>query len=330
MDAFKHMMEAMPDGSTRRAYGTAHWDGSQWWANINGNLIGARWMDPIQPLQGGQIVVDISREGRGLYSALVLGGYTDQPRPSTGVILAFGVLEIVISGEDGVTYTTKRYLGPLSDYTIADNVYITWDAATPTILGLVNEMTITPPANTPLPPGGGDITGTQKTPATASDTWWGPGGWGSYATSRFGGEDIYSGSYYSGATTGAWFYGPANTVLAGKTIKQARFRIPARLNAGSYNSDATVHLYAHTSQSRPGGDVTRTVGPFDVTVPARYTPAGHTFTAGLSPGWVVLPDSFHAVLIAGGGISISGDPYVGFQSRLKDPESGKLEMDWSN
>lgn len=297
---------------------------------IGGNQIGARWIDPIQPLQGGQIVVDITNEGRGLYSALVLGGYTKQPRPSTGVILAFGVLEIVISGEDGITYTTKRYLGPIENYALADNVYITWDAATPTILGKVNEITVTPPANPPAPPAGADFSGTQRTPASASDTWWGPGGWGSYATSQRGGQDVYTGSYFSGPTTGAWFYGPANTVLQGRNIKQARFRIPARLNAGNYNSAATIHLYAHDSQSRPGGDVNRVAGPFDVVVPARYNPNDHRFVDGLPPGWVALPSSFHEALLNGGGISISGDPYVGFQGRLKDPESGKLELDWTH
>lgn len=320
MEAFEHMLAAIPDGVTRRTYGTAYWDGSKWWANINGSQVMARWMDPIQPLQGGNIVVDITKEGRGLYTALVIGGYTNQPRPSTGTITDFLPAgpsnRIVFTGEDGISYTTDRSIG---SYDLGDPVYVTWDAALPTVIGKIAAIAVTPPAAAPLPPGGGDITGTQRTPASASDTWWAPGGWGSYATSRNGGEDVYSGSYYSGPTTGAWFYGPANTVLAGKTIKEARFRLPQRLNAGNYNDPATVHLYAHDAQARPGGDVNRVSGPFDVAIGGKAPPQ-----------WVVLPASFHAVLVAGGGISISGDPYVGFQSRLKDPDSGKLELDWTN
>ena len=314
MSGLKHTLAQIPGGNTRRTYGTAFWDGSQWFAEVGGNLLTCRWLDPIQPLQGGKLVVDISTDERGQSTALVIGGYTDQPRPSTGTILTVGVSEIVFTGEDATVYTTDRFIG---SYVIGDLIYITWDAAKPTIIGKIPTITITPPANTPLPPGGGDITGTQRTPANASDTW-GVGGWGRWATSTNGGEDLYSGSWGGYTLTGSWFYGPANTILAGKTITAARFRIPQRLNVGGSGS-ATVHLYAHDSQSRPGGDVTRVVGPFDVT---RAQAEG--------AAWVTLPSSFHAVLVAGGGISIAGDPYVGFQGRLKDPESGKTEIDWTS
>lgn len=313
MTGFDETLKAIPAGGTRRYFGTAYWDGNQWFANIGGNLIFARWLDPIQPLQGGKIVVDVTSEGRGQHNALVIGGYTDQPRPSTGTVLTVGVSEIVFTGEDGTVYSTDRFIG---SYAVGNLIYITWDAAKPTILGVIPSITVTPPANTPLPPGGGDIAGTLKTPTILSDTF-GVGGWGRWASSQSGGEDVYSGTWAGYTLTGSWFYGAANTVLAGRTITQARFRLPQRLSVGASGS-ATVHLYAHTSLERPGGDVSRTVGPSDVSV-AQNAP----------PGWVVLPSSFHAVLLAGGGISIAGDPYVGFHGRRKDPESGKLEIDWT-
>lgn len=315
MTGLKHTMGAMDPGSTRRTYGTAYFDGSRWWANMDGNLLDARWLDPIQPLQGGKIVVDISNDGQGQSTALVIGGYTDQPRPSTGVILAFGVLEIVVAGEDAVTYTTGRYLGPIGDYSLGDNVYITWDAATPTILGRVNEMTITPPAPVPSTPGGASR-GETTSVATASDTW-GVGGWGRWATSQRGGEDVYSGTWGGYTVTGSWFYGAPKPELAGKTIERIQFKLPARLSVGTSGA-VTIHLYAHTSGSRPGSDVTRTVGPFDFAVPA-----------GWGGGLIDLPLTFAPVVNAGGGISIAGDPYAGFVSRLKDPESGKLIQNWS-
>ena len=39
MEAFKETMAAIPEGSTRRAYGTAYFDGSQWWAVVGGNQL---------------------------------------------------------------------------------------------------------------------------------------------------------------------------------------------------------------------------------------------------------------------------------------------------
>jgi len=310
----KHTLAAIPAGNTRRTYGTAYWDGSEWYANISGSVISARWLDPIQPLQGGKIVVDITDDGNGQATALVVGGYTDQPRPSTGTILTVGITEVVFTGEDGTVYTTDRFIGT---YTIGDLVYITWDAATPTIIGVIPTITVTPPADVPTPPTAGPTSDTKKTPVTASDTY-GVGGWGRWAGSQNGGEAVYSGTWAGYALTGSWFYGAGNTVLAGKNITAARFRLPQRLDVGA-NGTATVNLYAHTSQSRPGGDVARTVGP-------------HTINVGddAPPGWITLPASFHAVLVAGGGISIAGGTYAGFQSRLKDPDAGKLEIDWTN
>lgn len=321
MVGMPNTMAAIPGGSTRRAYGTAYWDGTRWWARMGdspNNMLDARWLDPIQPLQGGKIVVDISKDEYGGSSALVVGGYTDQPRPSTGVILAFGVLEIVISGEDGVTYTTSRYLGPIENYDLADTVYITWDAAIPTILGIVNEVTVTPSAPTP-PPTPANPPGSETLIATASDTWWGPGGWGSYATSRAGGEDVYTGTWAGSTVTGAWFYGAARPALQGKTVSRIRLRLPTRIRAGNYNDPATIHVYAHTNGSRPGSDVNRVTGPHDITIPA-----------GFQGGEFDLPLAFAPALVAGGGISIAGNPYAAFNSRLDEATSGRLIIEWSS
>lgn len=326
MDGLKYTMGAIPGGNTRRTYGAAFWDGTTWRADVGGNLLTCRWLDPIQPLQGGNIVVDITTDDRGQSTALVIGGYTDQPRPSTGTVTgmttAGTATRILFTGQDGKSYAAERFVG---SYLVGDIVLLDWAAGQPSIIGKVPAVAVTPPANVPKPPGGGDVTGTLRTAATKSDTF-SPtlGGWGRWATSQRGGEDVYSGSYSGHTMHGSWFYGAGNTVLAGRTILAARFRLPQRLGVGGAGA-ATVHLYAHTSQNQPGGDVSRTVGPFDVSV-AQNAP----------PQWVKLPESFHAVLLAGGGISISGDPYVGFQGRLskyqdkQDPDSGKTEIDWSN
>ncbi|AYN58848.1 minor tail protein [Arthrobacter phage Richie] len=319
MPALKNTMEAIPDGGTRRYFGTAYYDGSHWYANVGGNLIEALWAKPITLAQNGPIVVDITNNGNGQSSALVVCATTDQPLPGTGSILTVGVTSVVVSGDDGRVYTTDRFVG--TAYAPGDPVLLLWDAADiPTVVGEIPTVAPPPPPMPPpAPPAPPKPTfGTAKAAAGKTNTWWGPGGWGSWAGSTGGGEQIYSGSYGAGATSGAWFYGAAFTNLGSRSITEIRFRMPSRLNVGASGS-ATVHLYAHTSKYQPGGDVARTVGPFDVTV--SQAQGAH---------WIKLPLSFAAVLKAGGGISIAGEPYVGFNGRLKDPQSGRIEMDWTD
>lgn len=317
MVALTGTMGEIPPGGTSREFGTAYFDGTEWWAVIRGKPIMARWLDPIQPLQGGKIVVDFTTDGKGLSSALVIGGYTDQPRPSTGIaqeVIPAGLSTVIVFiGSDGVTYTTDRFIG---SYSPGDPIYLTWDAATPTIIGKIQSQATPPPAPPPPPPPA-VATGTETLLVTASDTW-GVGGWGRWAKSQNGGEYVYSGFWAGQTLTGSWFYGAPRPALQGKTITAIKFWIPAREPVGSNNAAATIHIYAHTSSARPGGDVARVVGPFDVVV-----------DPGFQGGYVNLPLTFGPTLAAGGGISIAGDPYVGFLSRLKDPQVGKLIMDWS-
>lgn len=325
MSGLKHTMAAVPAGNTRRTYGTAYWDGSRWYANVSGNLLDARWNDPIELKQNVPIVVDITNDGLGQSSALVMGVYADQPRPSTGAVLTVGVKQIVIAGDDGGSYATARFVnpyvpGPTSTdpprltYAPGDTVELKWGGGTPVIIGIIAAAVVVPASLPPLPPAR-VFTGETTAIATATDTW-GVGGWGRWAGSQNGGEDLYSGTWAGQILTGAWFYGAPKPGLAGKTITRIRFKLPARLNVGA-SGPATIHLYAHTSGSRPRGDVNRTIGPFDYTVPQ-----------GFAGKHIDLPLSFAPALIAGGGISIAGHPYAGFKSRLDDPESGKLVMNW--
>lgn len=318
MTGLKYTMGAMDEGSFRIVFGTAYWDGSRWWARVGESLLDAAFLDPLQLLQGGKIAVALVNNGGGQSSALVLGGYADQPRPSTGTVADIlppgpGV-QLVIAADNGATYTTDRFIG---SYNIGDPVYLTWDAAQPTVIGKVAAISPPPPTAPPAtttPAGTGQV----KRIATASDTF-GVGGWGRWATSQNGGEDVYTGTLGSYTVTGSWFYGAPDPVLAGKTVTGIRFYVPRRLpGVGAYNSAVTIHVYAHDSSSRPGGDVNRVTGPADVTV-----------AAGFGGGFVDLPINFANALVNGGGISIAGNPYAGFESRLDNPESGKILIDWS-
>lgn len=316
MSGLKHTMAAVPAGDTRRTYGTAYWDGSRWWANVGGNMLDARWLDPIQPQQSGKIVVDITNDGKGQSTALVIGGYTDQPRPSTGTVTAVetagSATEVVFTGDDGVSYRSPRFTG---SYNLGDSVLLDWTAGMASVTGHIPGITVVHSSPPPLPPTAA-FSGEVSAVATVSDTF-GVGGWGRWAGSQNGRQAVYSGTWGGYTVTGAWFYGAPKPVLSGKTITRIRFKLPARLSVGA-SGTATVHLYAHTSQSRPGADVTRSVGPFDYQV-----------GQGAGGQYIDLPLSFAATLAAGGGVSIAGDPYVGFKSRLDDPEAGKLIFNWS-
>ena len=241
----------------------------------------------------------------------------DGPREGTVTTVPGGSDTITVTAA-GTDYTATFLVG----YTpvVGDRVRMFWQGRDVTILGQVG---VTPESGTidsgidaPPPP---KSSGTFNAPAADSATIWAPGGWDSWAK---GGGHVHQGTWAGSTVTGAWFYGNSMAELAGATITRIRFRVPGRLTRGDYNSAGNIHLYAHTSPARPGGDVTRVAGPHDVSIPAGWAP-------GPDDGWVDVPLSFAPTLIAGGGISISGDPYMGFRGKPSDPASGQLRIDWS-
>lgn len=325
--ALTNVMAMMPGGGVQVRYGQARWTGDMWVIDDGGNFLEAHWLDPIQPLQSGNLAYLLVNDGRGQSSALVLGGYTKQPRPSTGTILAFGEPSLILlAGEDGVTYTTSRFLGPRWNYAVGDNVYVTWDAAQPTVLGEVSEITVTPQAPAvQAPPARG---GTEHLIATRSNTY-GQYGWGTWAGSTNGREQVYTGTISGATVSGAWFYGEWGKALAGVNVTQLRFRVPARLPGTGASGAITIYLYAHTSSYQPGGEVARVAGPFAVELPAGYDPNTHKFHPNLEPGWVILPFEFHQHISNGGGIAVAGGGYTGLAGRLADGSSGQIDADWS-
>lgn len=316
MQALKHTLAAIPVGQVRRYLGTAYYDGARWYANIHGSLLDARWGDSVMPLQGGVIAVDVVKDDAGLASALVVAGYRDQPRPATGAILSQGVTEVVFTGADGGSYATDWFIGT---YSPGDTVFLSWSGDKPAVIGLVATITAPPVVN---PPATEVVrgTGTATLPADASDTW-SANGWGAWAKSVGGGEFVYTGTISGQTVTGAWFYGPPPPELSGKTITRVQFKVPARLaGVGNYNAPVTINIYAHTNGSRPSGDVNRVAGPQAIVV-----------QPGSGGGFVDIdPAVFGPHIQAGGGISIAGGDYVGFNSRLKDPTAGQILADWSN
>jgi len=131
------------------------------------------------------------------------------------------------------------------------------------------------------------------------------------------GQGTAPGSSY--AYNGAWFYGSQANQLAGAALTAVRLRVGPRLHIGSYNSALTLHVYAHSSSTKPSGDVARVLGPYDFTIAANF-----------GGDWVgTLPSACYATLAGGGGIAIAGPPYLGIAGLDVDPASGQLAADFN-
>lgn len=239
-----------------------------------------------------------------------------------------GTVTTVPGGSDTITITAggaDHVATFLAAYTpvVGDRVRLLWQGRDVTALGKVGvtpgqSISGTTQGGMAAPPAA-KSSGRFDAPALDSATMWLPGGWDSWAR---GGGHVYQGTWAGSTVTGAWFYGNTMAELAGATITRIQFRVPGRRSVGNYNAAGDIHLYAHTSPSRPGGDVSRVAGPAHVNIPAGWAPAP-------DEGWKDLPLSFAPVLIGGGGISIAGDPYMGFLGKPSDPASGQLRIDWS-
>ncbi|GAA3218219.1 hypothetical protein ACFP63_08620 [Oerskovia jenensis] len=276
--------------------------------NIDGSTPPVAWPAGYIPTVGDPVRV-LMVDGE----AVVLGPVIrDGLRPLTGTVQGAAT-----SGTVPVTTTAGllqcRYVGTAPS--IGSLVRLDWQSTAPWIWPSA-AATIPPP----LPGGGGtapepppvSTSGTLTVTAIDSGSWQVGGSW------AWAGTDVYQWRYGSARENrGAWFYGAAASQLAGATITGARIRLGARLRIGNYNGAAALHLYRHTNPGRPDGDVNRAAGPHDITLGPN---AG--------PGWVTIPTEWGQALISGGGIAVTGSPYVGIAGVGSDPASGQLQLDW--
>jgi hypothetical protein len=237
-------------------------------------------------------------------------------RPARGTVSVVPPSSATVSvvGEDGRTYLAT-FVTSYSP-TVGDVVLLSWNASTPSIQGKIaaTPAPYQPPPPPPVPPPPPPVqTGRATYWASGSNTWWGPGGWGSWAGGR---GRVYQGSYGSGPVYGGWFYGGGPTQLQGRSIDYVGFVLGNRISAGSYNSPVTVHFYATDAMHQPAGLYSGVQGPIDVTVWPGQGLTEYNLTA------------FAGHLLNGGGIGIYGDPYAGFLGRNEQADSGKLFMDW--
>jgi sulfur carrier protein ThiS len=282
--------------------------------NVNGNIIPARYYDGVTVQAGDPVAVEFVAGTQGQAEAWVTARLAPRPRPAQGTVTTVPPASstITVTGSDGVAYTA----GFASTYTpaVGDNVILSWSMGIPNAIAKVGYTPAPAPVavvSAPPPP---TSTGTNYYAAVDTSTYWGPGGWDSWA----GGNSVYQGDYGSGPLTGAWFYGGSPTELAGRTVTGIRFTLGARNGAGASSSPVTVNLYTHTSARRPGGNVTL--------AGASTTVVAQPWQGGVVYG---LPTSFATDLLNGGGICITGGAYAGFKGRNLQADSGLLAIDWS-
>lgn len=238
--------------------------------------------------------------------AQVLGPVITGQRPMTGTVSGTASSGRIPVDAGGVTYRA-RYFGTAP--AIGQLVFFDWQATVPRIMpGAVQPEPEPTPDEGQAPP-------TRPAPVTTgSDTFaaidaasWRPGynRWDSGTVKQYRWRS-------ESESRGAWFFGDAPTRLKGRTITRARLRLPARERVGLYNNTLTVHLYRHTARTRPGGDVNRVAGPHNVNIPG-----------GWRGGLIDLPTSFgQDIANGGGGIGITGAPYMGFET------NAQLILDW--
>lgn len=282
--------------------------------NVQGNVLYPRYQDPVVVAVGDPVTVVITGTG----DAVVTGRVTLQPRPAEGVVKTVPPSSptITVTGTDGIDYTAK--FAASYTPTVSDNVLLAWNASLPYVTAKVGTVAApsAPSTGGVAAPSGPAQSGQTAYPATDSATWVpGLGIWDAWAG---GGGRVYQGSSGGYTTYGAWFYAGSLAQLAGRRWDRIQFTLGTRRAVGSYNSPVTLHFYTHTSANRPGGDVARTTGPFDVVV-----------QPGAGQQTFDLPTSFAGALAAGGGISISGEPYAGFAGYLQEAASGLLTIDWT-
>jgi hypothetical protein len=280
--------------------------------NVSGNVLPASANDAVAVNVGDSVLVAIvDRSGQA--EAIVMFRLADTIHPATGKVKTVppSSSTITVTGADGTDYTAYF----LSSYSpvVGDNVemiflggypYVTKTGATPAPAPVVAVA----------PPPSAVTTGTSSFAASDASTYWGAGGWGSWA----GGTRVFTGDIGSGPVTGAWFYGGAPGQLQGRTITGGRVTLGPRYAAGNYNSPVAVNIYTHGSINRPGGNVSLVSGPTVVTAQPWQGLTTYALTQAQAQD-----------LVNGAGIAISGGAYAGFDGIVQNAQSGIVSIDWS-
>jgi hypothetical protein len=283
----------------------------------------AYWCDHVYAVKGEPVAVAVESDPNGGARNTVIGRI-GRPGATEGTVLsADGTKALVSVGAEEVAAAYN------SDLTLTggDTVRLLWQGRVATVLVKLTSY-VAPPADSPGTTAAPPNTSAGELSALATDSaTWVPtlGAWNRWAAQN---QNVYQGTYGGSTMYGAWFYNGFTKQLAGATLTDVLFRVPKRFAVGSYNSAGDIHIYVHTSDNRPAGDVARVLGPYSFTIPPNYN-GGSVLQDGVPAGFVRLPIAAGTQLVSGGGISITGSPYMGFAGKAEDPSSGQLLIPWS-
>ena len=276
--------------------------------NVGGTYPPVRWVAGWVPAVG-----DVVRVLAYAGEYLVVGRVQSTARPATGTVTAAGTPRCTVSA-GGVLYQCLRDAA----YTpvVGHVVRLDWSEPVPWVIGqTLTDSSVAPTDPTvPAPPPTGPVTGVDTFAAVDSGRWSTTYGWAADGTYAGRPQQGTSG----GTNTGAWFYGagPA-AALAGRTITRAEVYV-IRASIQGPGGAAAVHLYRHTSNTRPAGNVARVAGPSDVS------------RARGEAGWADVPAAWgQSIVDGGGGLAIFGDPYLLLDGLLQNGQSGALRLTWA-
>lgn len=243
-------------------------------------------------------------EGNASWCLHVSRGYA---LPAQVTVMGVGAGVVTAADSTGRSYTLQA----AGSYSVGNVVAVDWTTSQGRVSGRATAQTGTPP---PATGGPSVITRTQAFRAIEAGTWttyW--------DRSRVQQHRL---STSSPIGYGAWFYGGViQQVVGSGTVQSARIFLPRIRGVGA----ATAHLYRHTHDSMPTGDVLRVGGASDVP-----TVSGQ--------GWYSLPTSLaQALATNGGGLALLGSPFLAFagletftsdSAAVDGPMSGAVEITW--
>ena len=272
--------------------------------NVAGGGGTPRWADGYIPVAGDPVLVALS----GL-EAWVICRVGAGPSVETGTVQTIpggATITVDIAG----TSTACRFASTYTP-TVGDLVQVLRQSSQPFVVAKVGTVAAPAPVAAPAAPPPATTGGIDVFPATGAGSWR-DGQW------RTDTGDVVQGDapgYTGHPNNGAWFYGTAPKVLDGATVTKADIWLPG--DSSSVSSPA-IHLYRHTSNNRPSGDVSRVAGPFDVTKGGRVS------------GWYPFNvAAAQAIVDSGGGVGITGSPYARHKGLSKDGQSGALRFQWT-
>lgn len=271
-------------------------------------------------------VVLVLRQGHAVYA---LGAVSRSAMEPLGVVTSVntgnGVLGV---NTDAGQLTGVPWVGSYANPAVGDVVGLSWTGDTAVVFGRIYATSTTPnqprpppPKPKPPPPKPPPKPPPPRPPQTGTRTFSAVGA-GTYRSGRWRNDangDVIQGVApgYPGANTGAWFYGTQiASTLRGATVVNAWIWL-GRTSGGMF-ARQNLHIERHTSNRRPGGNVSF-AGPGVQNIGVAVGQSG----------WFNLSNAIAQALINnGGGIGCRNNPYMRMFGPNRRGMSGAVRIRW--